>query len=204
MTCQRHRRPACLREEAEARQKAFSCYDPAKELELKVKRAKIEIQEYGGDQISVDQNKLNEDLTVSSSIKDGKLLISVKGDSEDNEGTLLIKLPKDTAFESLELDLYGGILQVTKIQASDLDLSASAGLIQLSDFQADNMDIECGAGEIRISGRVTQDAILSAEWELSLRPFLEKKRIMIMICPVESVTSKLLMILTPGLAEKWS
>lgn len=41
---------------------------------------------------------------------------------------LLIKLPKDTAFESLELDLYGGILQVTKIQASDLDLSASAGL----------------------------------------------------------------------------
>ena len=144
--------------ESESATESIHYYDPAKELELKVKRAKIEIQEYDGDKICVDQNKLNEDLTVSSSIKDGKLLISVKGDSEDNEGTLLIKLPKDTAFESLELDLYGGILQVTKIQASDLDLSASAGLIQLSDFQADNMDIECGAGEIRISGRVTQDA----------------------------------------------
>ena len=143
--------------ESESATESIHYYDPAKELELKVKRAKIEIQEYDGDKICVDQNKLNEDLTVSSSIKDGKLLISVKGDSEDNEGTLLIKLPKDTAFESLELDLYGGILQVTKIQASDLDLSASAGLIQLSDFQADNMDIECGAGEIRISGRVTQD-----------------------------------------------
>ncbi len=144
--------------ESESATENIHYYDPVKELELKVKRAKIEIQEYDGDKICVDRNKLNEDLTVSSSIKDGKLLISVKGDSEDNEGTLLIKLPKDTAFESLELDLYGGILQVTKIQALDLDLSASAGLIQLSDFQADNMDIECGAGEIRISGRVTQDA----------------------------------------------
>ena len=70
--------------ESESATESIHYYDPAKELELKVQRAKIEIQEYDGDKICVDRNKLKEDLTVSSSIKDGILLISVKGDSEDN------------------------------------------------------------------------------------------------------------------------
>lgn len=144
--------------ESESATESIHYYDPVKELELKVKRAKIEIQEYDGDKICVDRSKLNNDLTVSSMKKDGKLQISVKGDSEDNEGTLLIKIPKDTIFEKLELDLYGGVLEVAKLQTTNLDLSASAGMIQLSDFQTNNLEIECGAGEVQLSGEVTQDA----------------------------------------------
>jgi len=87
-------------------------------------------------------------------------ILSICVDEEEflhGTGHILIQLPKEFAFENVEMQVGAAQAIVDGMNMKNLELDLGAGSSVLKNLTCDDMDIQLGAGEIKIENGVTKD-----------------------------------------------
>lgn len=76
---------------------------------------------------------------------------------DDNQGRIILYVPKDADVEKLDIELGGGEMKVQNIRVTDANIDLGAGILTICDFVSEKLKVEIGAGEVNIKDSKTDD-----------------------------------------------
>lgn len=117
---------------------------------------------YSGD-IVVDTSQCRDDLkdkiTVTQDGSELQIHMEDRGRlNTQDSGIMYICVPRWIYFEKISADAKAGLIELSEIEASELEIKTDAGQIIASSFSAEQLDAECGVGQITLEGKVTGSA----------------------------------------------
>ena len=120
---------------------------------------------YGGD-IVVDTSQCREDLkdmiTVTQEGSELQVHMEDRGRlNTQDSGIMYISVPRWIYFQKITADAKAGLIELSEIEARELEVKTDAGQIIVSAFSAERLDAECGVGQIILEGEVTGSAELN-------------------------------------------
>ena len=77
-----------------------------------------------------------------------------------DSGIMYISVPRWIYFQKITADAKAGLIELSEIEARELEVKTDAGQIIVSAFSAERLDAECGVGQIILEGEVTGSAEL--------------------------------------------
>ena len=119
---------------------------------------------YAGD-IVVDTSQCRDDLKDMITVtQDGSALqvhMEARGRlNTQDSGIMYISVPRWIYFQKITADAKAGLIELSEIEARELEVKTDAGQIIVSAFSAERLDAECGVGQIILEGEVTGSAEL--------------------------------------------
>ncbi len=108
-----------------------------------------------GDDIHVEYT-LPDNFIPEIELKNGTLSVIQKnsirlGGSGWNDFSVTIVIPKETALDSLDLDIDAGEIKIADIPCEDVAIKCDAGNIELSNINSKDMDVNVDAGNIELT-----------------------------------------------------
>jgi len=73
----------------------------------------------------------------------------------DYTASVTIYIPKDYQFDSADIEVAAGLIDVEEIKGREIDISVQAGEVNVSSFQADDLDVSAKTGSIVAKGSVS-------------------------------------------------
>ena len=119
---------------------------------------------YAGD-IVVDTSQCRDDLkdmiTVTQDGSELQVHMEDRGRlNTQDSGIMYISVPRWIYFQKITADAKAGFIELSEIEARELEVKTDAGQIIVSAFSAERLDAECGVGQIILEGEVTGSAEL--------------------------------------------
>ncbi len=119
---------------------------------------------YAGD-IVVDTSQCRDDLkdmiTVTQDGSELQVHMEDRGRlNTQDSGIMYISVPRWIYFQKITADAKAGLIELSEIEARELEVKTDAGQIIVSAFSAERLDAECGVGQIILEGEVTGSAEL--------------------------------------------
>ena len=119
---------------------------------------------YAGD-IVVDTSQCRDDLkdmiTVTQDGSELQIHMEDRGRlNTQDSGIMYISVPRWIYFQKITADAKAGLIELSEIEARELEVKTDAGQIIVSAFSAERLDAECGVGQIILEGEVTGSAEL--------------------------------------------
>ena len=119
---------------------------------------------YAGD-IVVDTSQCRDDLkdmiTVTQDGSELQVHMEDRGRlNTQDSGIMYISVPRWIYFQKITADAKAGLIELSEIEARELEVKTDAGQIIVSAFSAERLDAECGIGQIILEGEVTGSAEL--------------------------------------------
>lgn len=117
---------------------------------------------YAGD-IVVDTSQCRDDLkdmiTVTQDGSELQVHMEDRGRlNTQDSGIMYISVPRWIYFQKITADAKAGLIELSEIEARELEVKTDAGQIIVSAFSAERLDAECGVGQIILEGEVTGSA----------------------------------------------
>lgn len=119
-----------------------------KRLDVELKGTRFIIEPSDDNKISVSESEY-----ISSKTRNGVLYIKEKsrGLFEKRNETIILSVPKDFKFDSVEISHGAGELKINSLITDDLELELGAGSIEINNLVVfKEADIEGGAGAIKL------------------------------------------------------
>ena len=119
---------------------------------------------YAGD-IVVDTSQCRDDLkdmiTVTQDGSELQVHMEDRGRlNTQDSGIMYISVPRWIYFQKITADAKAGLIELSEIEARELEVKTDAGQIIVSAFSTERLDAECGVGQIILEGEVTGSAEL--------------------------------------------
>lgn len=125
-------------------------------LDVDVAQVEVDIQQYDGNTIKVEQADVSSRLKLDIYQEDQTLYVETNNKFQvmlhDNYGVIRIYLPKTMKLSEVDLSVGAGELFADGIQASTMDVEVGAGRGEVTNFKVDELSADCGAGEMELSG----------------------------------------------------
>lgn len=120
---------------------------------------------YNGDiivDISQCRDDLKDKITVTQDDSELKVHMEDRGRlNTQDSGIMYISVPRGLYFEKIAADAKAGLIELSEIEAGELDVQTNTGQIIASAFSVERLEAECGVGQITLEGEVTELAEIS-------------------------------------------
>lgn len=130
----------------------------AKGIDVEVNKVKVEVVATDENVIRV-KNATDEEAGIVIREEGSTLEIetSRRGNRTDNGGTLTIYVPRNMKLTEANVQVNEGAIDLSEIQANELELSVERGEITAADFTVGELSVSCGQGAANIKGTAQAD-----------------------------------------------
>jgi len=131
-----------------------------KNLVIDVGAGEIGIENGEKDQMDIKNDNMKGKLSVT--VNGDIMKIKCRGRQFRSGGEAVIMIPSDIIFDSIELEMSAGTLNVQKLNAKKLDVNVNAGELDCNDrLTAENSDWQINAGKINVDWLDSKSVTLS-------------------------------------------
>ena len=141
--------------------KQFSLDEKPDALEVQVGGCSFKVEESEDDKVWLEAHNMGK---FQGYVKNGTLFVKSSnklnvGAGDFSKDKIILYLPKDFAFDKVNLDLGAGEVDFDDIKAKQVSMQVGAGQITCKNLEADKVDLNVGLGEIRIKDMKVNNVI---------------------------------------------